>query len=782
VPSVSRLFLRLRNRSARELGSRALQAALKRRDATYHALGVAPAAPRITQSVPFVGRFFFDSDEIPLIIEEIRALLPEEAERIVMRARRICRHEFDLLGYSAVDYGNEIDWSRDAVHDRKAPGIAWHRINLFNFAQIGDPKITWELNRHQHLVVLAKAWRLTQDDYFVCEALNQWQSWVEQNPYPIGVNWASSLELAFRSMSWLWMRALLREHPQFTPDTERRMLKLLAIHGAHIRRYLSTYSSPNTHLLGEAVGLMFIGLLCPQIESSGEWSELGWNIVQQQMQNQVRPDGMHFEQSTYYHVYALDFFLHARILAARNGLSVPTEYDQCLRAMLDLLNALCFVGSPPRLGDDDGGRVFDGQRNRAEHLADPLATGAVLFGRGDWKQSCTRIREESLWLFGAEASERFSRLDPQPAVPGDAFPFSGIYRLHDQQSEIILDAGPHGTGRGGHGHADALSVTWRVNGEEVLCDPGTYTYPEEAGRNLLRSTAAHNTLEVDGRSQSDVAGPFAWGRLPHTGVHSQSVGDDFCFVRASHTGYERLEEPVVHTRWILHSRDGWSLVRDTASGSGSHTLKVSWHLGAGIKAGSDPNRGYVALSKGGGSLGVICMAGNPDWQPSLEPAFVSPAYGARETTIVLRFTHQGKLPAEVATVLVPRRVGNDVEFSYDQSASMLDLSVFKFRDSGEETRFIFNDGGRRWRVGNWECNAELFVFKEHDARPVQIFATSISSLSYRGQEIFSGEGTLKLLSWRCGVPAITGVPGASAIARLEAMFAKRREAAGEVRA
>src|SRR5580658_6967624 len=119
---------------------------------------------------------------------------------------------------------------------------------------------------------------------------------------------------------------------------------------------------------------------------------------------------MHFEQSIYYHVYALDFFLHARILAAANQIPIPADLDRTILKMLELLSALSQDGPPPRLGDDDGGRLFDPQRNRAEHLTDPLSTGAVLFKRPEFKAASGSLREETLWLLGPPSAAAFDDL------------------------------------------------------------------------------------------------------------------------------------------------------------------------------------------------------------------------------------------------------------------------------------------------------------------------------------------------------------------------------------
>src|SRR5581483_2340910 len=128
----------------------------------------------------------------------------------------------------------------------------------------------------------------------------------------------------------------------------------------------------------------------------------GWEIVVREAQRQVHADGFHFEQSVYYHVYALDFFLHAAVLATLNGITLDKDFERTLDRMLDVLGMFGRAGNPPLLGDDDGGRLFDPRRNRAEHMLDPLAAGAVLFARGDFKFLAREPREETLWLLGEQ--------------------------------------------------------------------------------------------------------------------------------------------------------------------------------------------------------------------------------------------------------------------------------------------------------------------------------------------------------------------------------------------
>src|SRR6185295_4997346 len=88
-----------------------------------------------------------------------------------------------------------------------------------------------------------------------------------------------------------------------------------------------------------------------------------------------------------------------------------------------------------------------------------------------------------------------------------------VMRAHDLQ--LIVDAGPFGHGSAGHSHSDTLSVVANAGAEEILIDPGTFTYVSDSkARNWFRGSAAHNTVRLDKHDQAIPAGPFRWIRVP----------------------------------------------------------------------------------------------------------------------------------------------------------------------------------------------------------------------------------------------------------------------------
>ena len=733
--------VRIASMERAELRDRIRQELQKRVDAILFGLGLDPSRGELGREKAQSRRFFFQSEDIPGLMKLLRERMPQQVETIVKRAEKICEHRFDLLGYEDLDYGREIDWHLDRVHGKRAPRDPSFKIQYLDFASVGDAKVTWELNRHQHLVTLAKAYRLTSDDRFGSELIAQWRHWHIENPYLRGINWASSLEVAFRSLSWLWVYFLLEGTSALTPQFRELWLGRMALNGRHIELYLSTYFSPNTHLLGEAVALFFIGTLCPELRSSSRWKQRGWEMVLQQSERQVRPDGFHFEQSTYYHLYALDLLLHARVLASLNDVPFPPEFNRRLEQMLDALVVFCRAGAPPRWGDDDGGRVFDPRRNRPEHLSDPLSTGAVLFSRGDFKFLAGGLREETLWLLGAQGVGEFDRLETKkPSMSSVSLPETGLYVMSSSEGRMqaVIDAGPQGALRAGHGHSDALSLTLHAGGVELLGDPGTYEYVGPAKeRDQFRGTAAHNTVQLDGRNQSDPRGPFAWKSLTKTKAESWISGESFDLFVGSHDGYALPENPVIHRRWIFFLKPKFWLVRDLMLGTGKHQLDLRWHLNPELTSAKSDQGPFFSPGEGRG-IALISPTGS-SWSRALEQGTWSPAYGAKEKAIEVRFTTVATLPAEFATLLEPLGLSPeppDAQATLLQVPSSGRISVYRFIENRGEHCFIFTQE-QSWTFNEWESDAEFLYYGSAHGKLNLLAFCNATYLLFRENKIFS---------------------------------------------
>ncbi len=569
-------------------------------------------------------------------------------------ARQVLGHRFPVLGI-AIEAGEEIRWRRDYVHGIESGTAYFRRIPYLDFAAVGDHKIVWELNRHQHLVLLAQAFLFTGRAEFAREIFAQLESWFEQNPFQRGINWASALEVAFRALSWVWVYHLVAS--EMTDEFRRRFLTALYRHGRHLRENLSVYFSPNTHLLGEAVALHALGTLFGAFPEAQAWAARGAEIIARQLDFQVRPDGSHFEQSTYYHVYALDFFLQYYLLAGR-----PAEFRPVLERMAEYLFWL--LGPARRiafLGDDDGGRLFHPYGERDQFGRATLATCGILFGREEWKGARRDVAEQAAWWLGEDAwrgsAERIA-----VAWGARLFRDSGAAFLRAGDLSLQMDCGPFGSAGAGHSHSDSLSVLLWDRGEPVFIDPGTYTYigePQE--RNWFRGSAAHNTVRIDALDQGRAAGPFRWASKPEVTLNSWEPTSDGGAIDA----VCRYEQFVHRRRVVLET--GRLLVLDEIEGSaeGEHVCEQIWQLGP-------------------AALTVDFTFSAPT---SRAPSKFSPAYGVQYAGESLIAKVSGRLPLRMAMEVATGGNGSvSVEEECLNRISLVRLTSGLFRKQAAEIR------------------------------------------------------------------------------------------------
>lgn len=509
--------------------------------------------------------------------------LPDPAEVIVAiqgtpwaadlleEAERILRHEFRVLGVT-LHAGPTLDWRKDYLGDATSQPKYFRRVPYLDFAQVGDHKIIWELNRHHHLVVLAQAWRLTGDERYKSKLFALLESWQRDNPVQRGINWASALEVAFRALSWAWVYHLTAS--DMTEEFRAEFLTGLYRHGLHLDANLSVYFSPNTHLLGEAVALHAVGVLFPFFPDSQRWVKKGARIVEEQMQFQVCPDGSHFEQSSYYHIYALDLFVFHSLLQP-----VSSWYRQRLHGMADYARSLLGPAwSIPLWGDDDGGRLFHPFGIRAQFGRASMATCSVLLNRGAWLRNEADFLDQALWWIGPAVLDKQPLRSPE--LESLRYPDSGMTFLQQGDVQAAVDAGPFGWGGAGHSHSDTLSLVLRRGGEEILIDPGTFTYISDPHwRDWFRGSAAHNTLRIAGKNQAGFQGPFRW--------ESKPVVE--CLEWKTEGAKDLLEAKVIyegfaHRRVVVFEKPDFFLIIDEVSGpAGQYEIEQFWHFGVSVR-------------------------------------------------------------------------------------------------------------------------------------------------------------------------------------------------------
>jgi hypothetical protein len=461
------------------------------------------------------GRTFFiqpaKKDEVLSTLLEICG---ESKSNIVNAADRICEHYFDLLGSGPSKLAWPIDWHADFKSGfRWNPGQYYADIRPASYPGGYDLKVPWELSRCQHFVWLGQAYWLTGDEKYAREFRAEVEDWIKQNKPEYGVNWACSMDIAIRAVNWLWGYAFFQYSPALDDGFRLVLSKSLLSHGRHIRANLErTLTFTGNHYLSDIVGLIYLGILLPELKEARAWKEFGLKELEREIFKQVYPDGGNFEASTSYHRLVTELFLSATLLAKLNGYHFGDAYLSRLEKMLEFIAHIMKPdGTVPIIGDQDNGRlhrlkVWANPEDEWKDFRGLLALGSILFDKPEWGRAAGDQWEETIWFYGSRALAVFqksSQLSP-PKLPSKEFKDSGIYIMRADDVYVAVDVGRIGqNGKGGHAHNDSLSFELYSDGQTWIQDPGTYVYTADyESRNLFRSTAFHNTLSMRGYEQN----------------------------------------------------------------------------------------------------------------------------------------------------------------------------------------------------------------------------------------------------------------------------------------
>jgi uncharacterized heparinase superfamily protein len=372
----------------------------------------------------------------------------------------------------------------------------------------------------------------------------------------------------------------------------------LAAHAGFLRRSLETDVGGN-HLIKNLKALAGLAVFFD------DDALLAMVIIRllRQIEMQVLPDGGHYERAPAYHCQVLGDLIDIAGLLRAAGQDEPAGLAEAIAAMRRWL-------------------------------------GTVLTPRGD-----VPILNDGFPV----SPEMLTGITPvaPPSGPLHMLPDTGLALARAGEWHLLADIGPPCPRElPAHAHADTLSCVVHVGAEPLLIDTGTSTYAPGAVRDRERSTAAHNTVEVDRSDSTEVWGAFRAGRRARVHAVSASADAFEVTVEAAHDGYRHLPgRPTHHRRWSLR-RDELR-IDDTVTGRGQHRVTVRWHLPPGAALRLVPG-GAVVITPGG-EIGVTVIATS---EPTMTAATAQVTAGFGRTVIapVLTCTLHPQLPVRISTV------------------------------------------------------------------------------------------------------------------------------------
>jgi hypothetical protein len=223
---------------------------------------------------------------------------------------------------------------------------------------------------------------------------------------------------------------------------------------------------------------------------------------------------------------------------------------------------------------------------------------------------------------------------------------------------LIFDCGPLGPDyQPGHGHCDVLSYELSLHGQRVVVDTGVSTYEACAERHYERSTAAHNTLRIDGEEQAEIWASFRVGRRPRVGRLEGGETREFHFVRGVQYAYQ--PRGVIHSRMILLTPRKCWVVIDSLEGQGKHLVEsfIHFHPAVGVEMWNDPtsnNLGSAATCwaiRFGEERYFLTTLGRGE--VVAQQSWYAPEFGLRQRRTTLHWSWEGDLPVSLIYALRP---------------------------------------------------------------------------------------------------------------------------------
>lgn len=589
--------------------------------------------------------------ELPGLREKLRAGCSADLQAAVARStERQLAGRYEALGVKWPRRAPDALfpaglWRLDPVTGDFWPGadMASADIAYRHQRRLGSIKYVWEINRLQFLQPLGAHYALTGDERALGAIELCVDSWFAANPPFRGVNWSSGIEVALRAVSLIFATSLCGA--ALRPEVRQKVRRILAASLHWLARYPSKYSSANNHLVVEALGLFMIGSLCPDFAGAEAAAEQGRAILEREAQLQILADGIGTEQSLTYAALTAEALLTAAWLARAQDRPFSRAYDERLERFGEAISwFLLPTGGTPAIGDDDEGVVWD----TADHKAYPASVAAAVAGylkRPGFGAAGPRPELRDA-IFG---SPRVSAASPAAGLK--TFPNGGYTvvrsRVRKRQIHLVLDHGPLGyLAIAAHGHADANAITLAVDGAPILIDPGTYMYhAQDDWRTWFRGTRAHNTVCVAGADQSQIVGPFMWGRKAVARLDLAASGPDWR-LKSSHDGY-RGRGGVDHQRIVSAASDGIVIVDRLRPATRRSPVEVVFQFAPDLDVRQTSRGAEIRTNLGWGlslqfdAPGAVALAAGGE---GCDQGWVSRSFGKKEPAP--RLSWAGWLPEE----------------------------------------------------------------------------------------------------------------------------------------
>lgn len=466
-----------------------------------------------------------------------------------------------------------------------------------------EPKL-WRYNLHYFDFLLDDGASQQAKDCLI-------DSWIEASnglkedawePYPISlrvVNWIKYFVIyKGNSIPESWLQSLYQQACVLNESIEYHILA--------------------NHYLKNGKGLLFVAAYLDCCNSK-EWYVKGKKILVEEADEQILNDGGHYEKSPMYHSIVTEDYLDSLNLIQSNNMDVSQQELTVLKSTT--LKALNFFDSLV---------MPDGEIPLFNDSAFNIAP------------SPEKLFEYANQILGYTRKEELSN------IATISLEDSGYFVIRNKKSMCVIDSGSISPGyQPGHTHCDILSYELAIEGQRCIVNSGLHDYENSDERRYCRSTRAHNTIEIDGKEQSEIWGQFRVARRAK--IISASLvqqRENSAIFNGSYSPYWGTKENIIHSREITHKGDEW-VVKDEVSGRGEHVVSNFIHIHPDIVCEKDSNEYFLLRD----NVKLAKISFSDSVNITLEDGWYYPEFGMRRKNTILILSTTGVLPISQGYVI-----------------------------------------------------------------------------------------------------------------------------------
>ena len=675
-------------------------------------------------------RFYWENKDIDSII----SLVPEaKKNELIENANGFINGKYSFRGCEPVTFSGSLDWK---------------------FQLKGFPEWNRDLHRLDWLVRVLIGAHFTGENAFYEFASEQIIDWHKANP-PDSAAWLDPFEVAQRINTLCWILYLGRQNAAFSNEAiESAIASIFA--SAQLTGNLLEYHSPNNHLFIEALRLAQAGLLFPEIPLARNWLFTGHTLLLREVKRQILPDGVHAERSLFYHRLILEALLEWVILAKVNGHYFSQIFDDRCIAMISFLSAI-------RRPDGEFPQFGDGFRDDTFLRFDPFAIAAAELNH---QVRNSTPDAHTPWILAGKwpVEKNIKRLPHGNLFEDGGFAVIGE-KENDGSNHFVFDCGPFGMKAApSHGHAGCLSFEWFTQNRPMLVNSGTYSFASDlAVRNAFRGTAAHNTILVDGKDQTELESTFGAGHFEKPSVNLALFGNRHSVLEAEHYNYQRLTGNIVHRRSIVELVPSTRIIIDRITGSGKHETKAHWHFHPDLKT-KVSDSGCTVIDENNRGISISWF-GSTAIKPGILRGKESPMIGwvsfdagTKVEADVLALTADSELPIIFVTVMhsfSKDPVAPDFTVNFDDQKVMIAAE-----DSELRSEILSSHSKESLSTETLQCNAAFCMLVEHKDNLCMAIANG-NEMRRKGSPLFELDSDSKglLMEQHGSFLSITGESG-----------------------